>query len=334
MREVARRAEVSAASVSRALRRPATVSEDTLRRVNGAVAELGYIYNAAAADVSAGRSTVIGVLVPSVSNGLFGGTLHGIQDVAMTAGFSLMQGITHYDEAIESRLLDSLLQRRVRGLILTGLTLPQEERVEKLARETGLRVVVVWEKPRPGSVGYVGIDNRAAAAKAVNHLISLGHRRIGIIVGPYALTRRTRHRLEGYRGALEAAGLGFDPGLVIERNPEPVEGREAMERLLELPRPPSAVFAASDLLAIGALRAVHAAGLSIPDDVSIAGFDDIDLAAYQEPPLTTVRIDGYEIGRLAAQALIAAGDQSPRHYCLDTDLVIRSSTGPVGGARR
>ena len=334
MREVARRAEVSAASVSRALRRPATVSEDTLRRVNGAVAELGYIYNAAAADVSAGRSTVIGVLVPSVSNGLFGETLHGIQDVAMTAGFSLMQGITHYNEAIESRLLDSLLQRRVRGLILTGLTLPQEERVEKLARETGLRVVVVWEKPRPGSVGYVGIDNRAAAAKAVNHLISLGHRRIGIIVGPYALTRRTRHRLEGYRDAMEAAGIAFDAELVIERNPEPVEGREAMERLLELHQPPTAVFAASDLLAIGALRAVHAAGLTIPNDMSIVGFDDIDLAAYQEPPLTTVRIDGYEIGRLAAQVLIGPGDQSPRHYCLDTDLVIRSSTGPVRGARR
>lgn len=334
MREVARLAEVSAASVSRALRDPEKVSATIRQRVIGAVAELGYIYNAAAGDVLAGRSTVLGLLVPTASNSLFGETLHGIQDVATAAGFSIMQAVTHYSGVAEERLIESLLQRRVHGLILTGVTYGQESRVEKLARDSGMRIVVVWEKPRSGSIGYVGFDNRAASARATRHLIDLGHRRIGLIVGPYSRIARTRHRLDGYRDALGAAGIGFDPALVMERVPEPVEGKEAMERLLALEEPPTAVFAASDLLAFGAMRAVHAAGLVIPRDISIVGFDDMDLAAYQQPPLTTIRVNAYEIGRLAAQAVIHAAAGSPRHYCLDSDLVIRASTGRAPGVSR
>lgn len=327
-------ADVSAASVSRALRQPSSVSEDTRARVADAVTRLGYIYNAAAGDVLAGRSTVLGVLVPTASNSLFGETLHGIQDVAMAAGFSIMQGVTHYSEATEARLIEQLLQRRVRGLILTGLTYGQEDCIERLVRDAKMRTVVVWEKPRPGNVSYVGFDNRAASARATRHLIDLGHRRIGLIVGPYSRIARTRHRLDGYRDALQAAGLVFDPALVMERVPEPLEGREAMERLLALDDPPTAVFAASDLLAFGAMRAAHAAALSIPDDISVMGFDDMDLAAYQEPPLTTVRVDAYEIGRLAAKTLIEPLEAPARHYCLDSDLVIRGSTGPAPAARR
>lgn len=334
MREVARRAEVSLATVSRALREPGKVSENTRARVYGAAAALGYIYNAAAGDVSARRSTVIGVLVPTVSNALFGETLHGIQDVAMAAGYSIIQGTTRYDEAAEEKLIESLLQRRVRGLILTGLTYGQEAQIERVTREVGVRTVIVWEKPKPGSVSYVGFDNRAAAAMATRHLIALGHRRIGLIVGPFTRIARTRHRLDGYRDALEAAGIAHDPALVHERTPEPVEGRAAMEALLALDEPPTAVFAASDMLAFGALRAAHAAGLAVPDQVSIIGFDDMDMAAYTQPPLTTIRIDAYRIGRLAAQIVTGPDEAEPRLYCLDTDLIIRGSTGPAPQPRR
>ncbi|PZX11300.1 LacI family transcriptional regulator [Palleronia aestuarii] len=331
MREVARLAEVSVATVSRALREPDKVSDDTRARVNGAAAQLGYIYNAVAGDISTGRSTVIGVLVPAASNALFAETLHSIQDVAMAAGHSTIQGATRYDEAIEGKLIDTLLQRRVKGLVLTGLTYGQEARIAQLATASDVRIVITWEKPPvdTGSISYVGFDNRKASELAVRHLIELGHTRIGLIVGPYSRIARTRHRLDGYRDALDAAGIAFDPSLVLERLPEPVEGREAMEALLAQEEPPTGVFAASDMLAFGALRALHAAGLDVPSDVSLVGFDDVDLAAYTHPPLTTVRVDAARIGRLAAQILIDPAEARSRHYCLDCDLVIRGSTGPV-----
>lgn len=329
MREVARLAEVSVATVSRTLRAPEKVTEGTRARVRGAAAQLGYIYNAAAGDVSSRRSTVLGVLVPAASNALFGETLHGIQDLAMAAGFSIIQGSTRYDEETEAKLIESLLQRRVRGLILTGVTDGLEGRIEAIAREAGIRTVVVWEKPKPGAISYVGFDNRAAAEIATRHLIALGHRRIGLIVGPFSRIARTRHRLEGYRDALADAGLPYDPALVTERIPEPVEGREATEALLALDNPPTAIFAASDLLAFGALRAAHVAGIRVPQDLSIVGFDDMDLASFTEPPLTTIRVDAYRIGRLAAQIIIDPGEIKPRNYCLDSDLVIRGSTGPA-----
>ena len=123
-------------------------SDDVRVRVDDAVAQLGYIYNSAAGDVLAGRSTVLGVLVPTASNSLFGETLHGIQDVALAAGFSIMQGITNYSEDLEARLIEQFLQRRVRGLILTGLTFGQEKRFDRLARMAKVRTVVVWEKPK------------------------------------------------------------------------------------------------------------------------------------------------------------------------------------------
>lgn len=140
--------------------------------------------------------------------------------------------------------------------------------------------------------------------------------------------RGARHRLEGYRNALERAGIAFDPDLVVERRPDLLEGREAMESLMALPDRPTAVFAASDLLAIGALKAARTMGLDVPGDVSIAGFDDLDVVAYQEPPLTTVRVDAYRIGQLAAQVALEPTGSPARHYCLDSDLVIRGSVGP------
>lgn len=337
MREVAQLAEVSVATVSRVLRGDAPVSQDTRAKVHAAAAQLGYVYNAAAGDVSGRRSTVLGVLLPMASNALFGETLHGIQDVSIGAGFSIVQGATRYDPEIEEKLVDSLLRRRVHGLILAGLTQGQKGRMERLTAQTRLPTVVVWEKPpaEPGAISYVGFDNRAASARATRHLIELGHRRIGLILGPYSKLSRTRHRLEGYCDALEEAGIAFDPQLVAERLPEPIEGREATEALMALAEPPTAIFAASDLLAVGAMRGAHGLGLTIPDDLSIVGFDDMDIAAYMTPPLTTVRVDAYRIGRLAAQILIEAKQgAAPRQYCLDSDLVIRGTTGPVSAAAR
>lgn len=329
MREVATKANVSVATVSRALRSPEQVSAATVDKVRRAAEGLGYVYNATARDILSGRSTVIGLLVPTSSSTLFGETIHGVQDVATEAGFSVIQGATRYDQDVEDALIETLLERRVHALILTGVNFRNEERIRKLARDQWTRLIIVWEKPRPDTgISYVGIDNRSAAERMTNHLIDLGHRRIGIIVGPFSRTARVKHRLEGYRDALEKAGIPFDPDIVMERRPDLLEGREAMEMLMSQPDRPTAVFAASDLFAIGALRAAKLRGMSVPGDVSIAGFDDMNFGAYQDPPITTVHVDAFRIGKLAAQIAVEPIGTPERSYCLDCDLVIRGSTGP------
>ncbi|MGS4945288.1 LacI family DNA-binding transcriptional regulator [Meridianimarinicoccus sp. RP-17] len=328
MREVARRAKVSVATVSRALRSPEQVSPATVERVRRAAEELGYVYNATASDILRGRSTVVGLVVPTSSSTLFGETIHGVQDVTAEHGFSVIQGASRYDDDREERLIASLLERRVHALILTGVTLRNEARIRRLAKDHCARIVVVWEKPKADvGISYVGFDNRSAAERMTNHLIGLGHRRIGMIVGPYSRSARVKHRLEGYRDALDKAGLPFDPDLVVERRPDLLEGREAMNSLMSQEEPPTAVFAASDLLAIGALKAARLRGLSVPGDVSIAGFDDMNFSAYQDPPITTMRVDAYRIGQLAAQIAVEPIGAPVRNYCLDCDLVIRGSTG-------
>ena len=148
MREVARNANVSVATVSRALRSPERVSAQTAEKVRKATEELGYVYNVTASDILKGRSTIVGLLVPTSSSTLFGETIHGVQDVTTEAGFSVIQGATRYDEAKEDALIESMLERRVHALILTGVTYRNEERIRKLAREQWARIVVVWEKPK------------------------------------------------------------------------------------------------------------------------------------------------------------------------------------------
>lgn len=166
---------------------------------------------------------------------------------------------------------------------------------------------------------------------ATSHLLSLGHRRIGLIAGPFSVVDRVHKRVLGYRDALEEYGVPYDPGLVEERPPSLIEGRAAAERLLSLADPPTSVFAASDILAIGAMQAIHKSGMKMPQDISLVGFDDIEFAAYMNPPLSSVRVNAHEVGRLAAEIAIEMASErtkTARQYCLDTELIIRDTSGP------
>jgi DNA-binding LacI/PurR family transcriptional regulator len=160
----------------------------------------------------------------------------------------------------------------------------------------------------------------------------LKHERIGLILGPYTKVRRAKRRLEGYQAALSDNGLRFDPRLVIEKHPTLQEGKEAMQKLLSMRHPPTAVFAASDMLAVGALAAAREKGVRVPEDLSIAGFDDIDFAAYCNPPLTTVRVPAAQMGEMAVEMLlemIEGDSMHVRQITLDTELVIRESCNAV-----
>jgi DNA-binding LacI/PurR family transcriptional regulator len=330
MREVARAAGVSIATVSRTFQTPNQVRSETREKVRKAVHKLGYIYNAAAADFTGKRSTVLGILTPKIGSSLFGDSLTAIHNTAAEKGFSVMVGCTDYDYESERRLLNHFQERRLCAIILIGYAMQNTEIINNLI-ESGRPCVVMWEKLESRQISYVGIDNRKAAYSATSHLLNLGHRRIGLIAGPYSLVRRVRNRWQGYRDALAEYNVPYEPELVFERTPSLVEGKVAAEQLLSQENPPTAIFAASDTLAIGAMQAIHERGYKMPRDISLVGFDDIEVASYLNPSLSSVRVDGFQIGKLAAEIAIETASnpsKTPRQYCLDTDLIVRNSSGP------
>jgi DNA-binding LacI/PurR family transcriptional regulator len=238
-----------------------------------------------------------------------------------------MAGSSKYDSETESALISRFLERRLAGIILTGFVKGQQALIKRLA-QNGMPCVVIWDKLDDPELSYVGFDNFKATHSITEYLVSLKHRRIGLIIGPYTKVDRVRKRLEGFLAALKDHGIPHQPAMIIEKEPTLIDGKEAMTRLMSMPDRPTAVLAASDTLAIGAMAAARDMGLDIPQDVSVAGFDDIDIAAYSNPPLTTVRVPAYEIGRLAVKVILdmaKTGDLQAQHYCLDTSLIIRKS---------
>jgi DNA-binding LacI/PurR family transcriptional regulator len=326
--EVAAVAGCSPATVSRALNSPQKVRPATRERVMRAIREHNYVYNATAGDLSRKRGgSVIGVMVPSIRANLFQSSINALHEVAQDNGFSIILGNSRYDPDTERLLLHRFQERRVAGVLLTGFSRGLEGAVAHLAA-CSIPSVVMWEKLDGADQSYVGFDNFKAAHSVADYLARLGHRRIGLIIGPYSRVGRVRRRYDGYLAALADHGLPHDPALVVEKEPDFPDGMEAMARLMALPDRPTAVFAASDILAAGALAGAGQAGLRVPEDVSVAGFDDMDLAAYLSPPLTTVRVPAFEIGRKAGEFLlemIRLQSLEPRQHCFETSLVVRGS---------
>jgi DNA-binding LacI/PurR family transcriptional regulator len=237
---------------------------------------------------------------------------------------------TDYSLNEEAKVLSMFEQRRVSAIIIPGIKKEMLE-VLRAARRHGTAIVNTWDFQTEHDFACVGIDNRLAAYRATDYLLGLGHRKVGLIMGPYSTEKRVQSRYLGYAAALAAHGLALRDDYVIEKHPTLAEGKQAMERLLSLDDPPTAVFAASDALAIGALKAAAERGLPVPDAVSVAGFDNIDISAYISPALTTVSVPAFEMGEQAARmALELAGDPAcaAAGVCLGTQLVIRDSTAP------
>jgi DNA-binding LacI/PurR family transcriptional regulator len=326
-KEISKLAGVSPATVSRALHSPHLVRKDTRERIARAMAATDYVYNATAADLSRQRSSMIGVIIPTSKSLVFSTSLLAIQEAAQENNFSIMAGSSKYDPATESALISQFQERRLAGVILTGFLKGQQLLIKRLLH-SGIPCVVIWEKLNDPELSYVGFDNFKATYSITEYLISLRHRRIGLIIGPYSKVDRVRKRLEGFQAALRDHGIPLSSGMILEKEPTLIDGKEAMARLMGLAERPTAVLAASDTLAIGAMAAARDLGIDIPGDVSIAGFDDIDIAAYCNPPLTTVRVPAYEIGRVAVKVIldmVRTGNLDVQQYCLDTSLIIRKS---------
>ncbi|HTY93364.1 MAG TPA: LacI family DNA-binding transcriptional regulator [Steroidobacteraceae bacterium] len=324
IRDVARELGISVATVSRALSRPELLRRETRERVLAAVEALGYRPNLLARGLRRGRTHAILAIVPNLSP-FFLEILAGLEEVARDAGFAVLLGSSGGDRKREEACFDQVANVRADGVVLMTGSAPAS-----YAR--GLRqlppLVAVLEKLPGHRVPVIRTDHRIGAMTATRHLIELGHRRIAHIAG--VPIPSTAQRLRGYREALAAAQLPDDARLVQTGNFTMPSGATAMQALLDLDSPPTAVLCGNDEMAFGAVQALHRRGLAVPRDVSIVGFDDLNMAAFYNPPLTTVRIPRHEIGRRAAAELIEllAGREVTREAVLPTRLVIRESTAP------
>jgi DNA-binding LacI/PurR family transcriptional regulator len=329
MKEIAKLAGVSKSTVSRALHASHLVSPKTRHHILRLMEEKGYVYNSLAGELSRKKSTTIGLVAPTIRY-CFGTTILTIVERAEQYGLSVVLGNTGFDFEKERRILRRFQERHVAGLILLGFIDGQESLLKELSRQ-GIPIVVTWDVPdgdADNGMSYVGFDNYKGACTAMEYLISLNHRRIGLILGPYSKARRIRRRFDGYRESLDRHGIPYDPSLVLEREPNLISGREAMGRLLQLSNPPTAVVTGNDELGIGAVAAIKDRGLRVPEDISVVGFDDIEFSAFSSPSLTTIRAPEQEIGEIALKVLsemMTHGSKAVVQHRLDADLVIRQS---------
>lgn len=328
IKEVAEAIGVSVATVSRSLSKPDRVSAKTRERVLREVRKLGYEPNALARNLRTLESRTVNVIVPLVSP-FFSQVYRGAEAAAIEAQYSIFMGNTERDPERESMYFRQIQTKKVDGFLLMTGSLPSPPGGRKTWRIEELPPLVLaaeyFEKPAAPSVR---VDNTSAADDAVSHLIALGHRRIAHISGPpHVMTSRDR-RL-GYTRALERAGIAFDEHLVVAGDYTTGCAPPLVRRLMSRDQPPSAIFAANDEMAIGAMHALRTLGYDIPSDVSIVGFDDVELAALQFPPLTTVRTPHYQMGYRSMKMLISLlGGEPPddARIILPSELKIRGST--------
>ena len=330
IRDIARAAGVSVATVSRVINGRPDVSPETRDAVMRVARAHNFATNRSARALSVGRTGLIGFTVPFVDESYFTAILSGAAEALYEQGQRVVLCPTHHQHEREVTLLDRLMHGATDGAIIL---LPEEssEELHKLQEYGYAFVVADPRQPLGDGIPAVSAGHSAGARAAVDHLLRLGHRRIALITGSRGWTA-TEERLEGFTTALAAAGAPFAPELVVEGHFTTDKGHAAACALLDLPEPPTAIFASNDNMAVGALRAVLERGLRVPEDVSIVGFDDTELARCVFPRLTTVRQPLAELGRTAVSLLnrLIEGQRiEALRVELATRLVVRESTGPA-----
>ncbi|GIG25109.1 LacI family DNA-binding transcriptional regulator [Cellulomonas denverensis] len=331
IRDVAARAGVSVATVSRVLSEHPSTSAASRQKVLSAAADLGFRPNAQARSLRRTRTNTIGVLVSDVRNPFFAEIAHTVEQTALSHEMATL--LCNADESTEQQdhCLDLLVSQRVDGMIVT----PQGDGSGSLREvlSLGLPVVFVDRTIDGVEVPSVTSDNRTGIVEAVQHLAGLGHRRIGYVAGPQ-VTSTGRERLAAYREAVADAGLDTDPGLVFEGDFRSASGVAGARALLALPDPPTAVLAADSLMTFGVLLECRDRGLRIGADLSVIGYDDIESFGLVSPPLTVIAHDPSRMGALAVDMIrdLLAGEPVTSAV-LTSSLVLRGSTGPAGGTR-
>ncbi|MBD9624479.1 LacI family DNA-binding transcriptional regulator [Ensifer sp. ENS06] len=330
IKDIAERAGVSVATVSRALSGSSLVTDETRQRINALARELNYRPNVSARNLRTRRSMSVLLVVRDVGNPFYLEILKGVEATAREAGYAVLMGNTENDPDREVEYFNMLRDGHADGMILMTGKLPPPEPGES-ADLSHLPVVIALEMIEGSGFPHVQIDNVAAAEAAVDHLIALGHRRIAHIAGPLPEVMAL-HRRDGYRAAMKAAGLAIPEGYEVRGDYLLESGEACASDLFALPEPPTAIFAANDEMAYGAIHALRRLGRDVPGDVSVVGFDDLYLSKAFYPPLTTVSQPRADIGRTAMSQLLnvlSDGDVAAEPaIVLPTTLNIRGSTAP------
>lgn len=323
---VARRAKVSISTVSRTINHTGKISAETQEHVRRVMHELGYKPNRVARRLRAGgKCHLLGLIIPNIQNPFFADLARGVEDVAYRNDYAVL--LCNYDEDPDKErfYLDVMEQESVDGIILPPVH-EHDAAVVRIAK-TGLPVVCVDRAVAGIEIDTVAIDNRRGAFEAVSHLISRGHRRIGVISGP-ADSSTGRERLAGYHDAMAAARITPAQTLIRHGDYKQESGRRLAIDLLTLAKPPTALFVSNNLMTIGALEAISARQLKIPEQIAVLGFDDLPLAAVFNPPLTVVRQPAYDVGRSAAELLFNRLEDPTRattKLILAPQLIVRAS---------
>lgn len=324
MSDVAEQAGVSVTTVSHVINNTRPVSAERRDRVLAAMNELGYQPNRLARSLRRGQTFTIGMIVPDNANPYFAEMARNIEETAYRNQYSLILCNSEGDLEREKFYINVLLEKQVDGLVLVAAGSSTDN-----FASVKMPPMVVVDRDLPHlNADAVLTDNAQGGRLATQHLLDLGHRRIACITGASDVTP-TAERATGYRETLAAAGLTVDEALVIKGDFHYASGYEAAKRLLSGPNPPTAIFACNDLMAVGAIRAGIELGLRLPADLSIVGFDDVQLASYTNPPLTTVAQPKHDMGILAVSLLLermADPTLAPRRRWLGTELVVRGST--------
>ena len=309
------------------------ISDDTRQRVNEAARQLDYHPDATARRMVRGRTSIIGFVLRQTSDQAFADhflpqVLHGLSRAATAVGYHILVEPVAPDDNSYLRLIR---ERHVDGIVLSGPRFDDEELLCTVADSSS--IVLMGQLP-DASLPFVDIDNVSGAVMATRHLIELGHRRIAFISNASPAYTASADRLTGYRQALAGAGIPIDDSLIRYGDFAPVSGETAMNDLLRLKPCPTAVFVASDTVAIGALRAIHSAGLNVPHDMALVGFDDAPHSEFIDPPLTTVRLPAFGLGWGAADLLTRLINKEvvrQTALLLETELIVRKSCGAHSG---
>ena len=327
IKDIARAAKVSHPTVSRALRHSPLVKLETAERIRRIASTMGYRPSAIARSLVTRKTNTIGVVVTTISDPFIGEVVSGIEETANNHGYSVILANSNADPEREVKVVHSFHERRVDGILITSsrvgaLYLP-------LLRELKVPIVLI-NNQHPGEfVHSVMIDNVTASRDATRHLTRLGHKRIAYIRDQFGF-QSDAERLAGYRRALEEAGLPLFPELIAAGDSRAEGGTRAMRQLLTLSIPPTALFCYNDMSALGALSCIRANGLKVPQDISVVGFDDLMIASYTDPPLTTIRQPKRQMGGAAMEMLLKlfSGVQSETHMKMPGELIVRESTAP------
>jgi len=329
IRTIARLANVSIATASRAINGIPTVNAEMAKRVWEVVEALDFVPNTQARALVSGRSRLFGLLISEITNPFFPELIQGFEDVAIEHGYEILVSSTNYDPKRMSNCIRRMIERKVEGVAVMTFGI-EEPLLNQLANRQVPLVFVDIGPDRPG-ISLLKVDYERGIRQAVAHLTKLGHTKIGFVSGPLRLHSATS-RLQAYQGAMRSAGLSARQEWTLEGDHTLEGGVAAMERLIEQKERPTALLCSNDMTAIGVMHTAWRAGLNVPRDLSVVGFDDIHLAAMMMPPLTTIQMSRYDLARAAFGALRGFVEEPEaqagrQEIVIPTELIVRESTG-------